>query len=56
MEQMYLEQLIRIYNTLMTIATKGEDTVIMGQCLGAMKEVLIEAQKNSVSATSGNEE
>lgn len=56
MEQMYLEQLIRIYNTLMTIATKGEDTIVMGQCLGAMKEVLIEAQKNPVSAINENEE
>ena len=41
MEQMHLEQLIRIYNTLLTISTKGEDTVIMGQCLGAMKDVLM---------------
>lgn len=55
MEQMYLEQLIRIYNTLMTIATKGEDTIIMGQCLGAMKEVLVEAQKNPISVDDKDE-
>lgn len=34
-----LEQLARIYNTLATVNTKGEDTIIMGQCLQATKEL-----------------
>lgn len=41
------EQLIRIYNTLLMVSTKGEDTVIMGQCLAALQQILIELQKNA---------
>ena len=40
-----LEQLVKIYNTLLMVSTKGEDTVIMGQCLGAFHQVLTELQK-----------
>jgi DNA modification methylase len=35
---MDIEQLGRIYNTLMLIRTSGEDTVIMGDCLKALKD------------------
>lgn len=34
------EQLIRIYNTLSLISTKGEDTVAMAQCLLALKQII----------------
>lgn len=36
------EQLIRIYNTLSIISTKGEDTVAMAQCLLALKQIIEE--------------
>ena len=49
-----LEQLIRVYNTLLLINTKGEDTVLMGDCLKAMKETLeamqLEFQENSTAS------
>lgn len=37
MTQEQINQFIRIYNTLCTISTKGEDTLIMGDCLRAMQ-------------------
>lgn len=42
--QTQLEQLAKIYNTLLLISTKGEDTVIMGQCLSAFRQILTEIQ------------
>lgn len=32
-----LETLSRIYNTLLLINTKGEDTLVMADCLNAMR-------------------
>ena len=46
MTQELLEQLIKTYNTLLLISTKGEDTMIMGQCLTSMHNILMEMQKN----------
>lgn len=46
MEMQKLEQLIRIYNTLLSVSTKGEDTIIMAQCLSAMRQVLTELQQD----------
>lgn len=40
-----LEQLARIYNTLMNISTKGEDTFIMADCLRAMEKVVTDIDK-----------
>ena len=37
MTQEQINQFIRIYNTLCTIETKGENTLIMGDCLRAMQ-------------------
>ena len=37
MTQEQINQFIRIYNTLCTVSTKGEDTLIMGDCLRAMQ-------------------
>lgn len=45
MNQNILEQLFKIYNTLLIVSTKGEDTIIMGQCLSAFNQVLAELQK-----------
>lgn len=43
--QEYIDQLIKVYNTLFSITTKGEDTIIMGQCLTVMRDTLVELQK-----------
>ena len=45
MQKSQLEQLIRIYNTLTTISTKGEDTLIMADCLNAFRPLLLELQQ-----------
>ena len=50
MTQNHLEQLIKVYNTLLGVSTKGEDTVMMGQCLAVMREVLLEIQKDASEA------
>lgn len=39
------EQLSRIYNTLLLINTKGEDTLIMADCLKALKNYIMENQE-----------
>lgn len=43
--QEYIDQLIKVYNTLFNISTKGEDTIIMGQCLTVMRDSLMALQK-----------
>ena len=40
-----LIQLSRIYNTLLTIETKGENTIVMGDCLRAFQQSVQEIQK-----------
>ena len=40
-------QLVRIYNTLMTVNTSGKDTVVMGRCLEAFEELILQFNKNS---------
>ena len=44
-----INQLTRIYNTLLLINTKGEDTMLMSDCLRAMHDFIDTAQKNSES-------
>lgn len=39
MTQQHLDLLSRIYNTLCLISTKGEDTVLMANCLQALNEL-----------------
>lgn len=31
-------QLTKVYNTLLTIETKGENTIVMAECLKAMRD------------------
>ena len=40
-----LETLSRIYNTLLLINTKGEDTLVMADCLNAMRAFVTNEQK-----------
>ena len=44
MTQEQMNQFVRIYNTLCTVATRGEDTIIMGECLRAMQTLAQEIQ------------
>lgn len=37
-----LTQFSRIYNTLLQVNTKGEDTMIMGDCLRALQRLILE--------------
>lgn len=46
MDKQLFEQLVRIYNTLTTISTKGEDTIIMATCLTNFRENLMLIQSN----------
>ena len=39
-----MNQLIKIYNTLTTISTKGEDTLIMADCLRALRQYILNNQ------------
>lgn len=40
-----VEQLSRIYNTMLEIRTKGEDTMIMSDCLRALEQVVQQVVK-----------
>ena len=45
-----LEQLTRIYNTMLQIGTKGEDTLIMSDCLRALEQVIVQIDQASKEA------
>jgi len=44
--QEQLVQLSRIYNTLLTVETKGENTLIMADCVRALQQLAQEIQQN----------
>ena len=37
-----LTQLSRIYNTLLQVNTRGEDTMVMGDCLRALQRTILD--------------
>ena len=43
------EDLIKLYNTLKLISTKGEDTKIMGRCLEFTEELIAKCGAKAVS-------
>ena len=45
-----VELLSRIYNTMLNIGTKGEDTLIMADCLRALEQVISQVSKTSEPA------
>ena len=47
-----LEQLARIYNTLLNVSTRGEDTLIMADCIRALERVIkqIDEEAGKVSS------
>lgn len=46
-----LTQLSKIYNTLSLISTKGEDTLVMADCLRAFQQVLENVIKNNQTSS-----
>lgn len=44
--QEQINQLTRIYNTLFEITTKGENTLIMADCLRAIEALITEIRNN----------
>lgn len=49
-----LELLTRLYNTLLLVNTKGEDTMLMGDCLKVLQTFLL--TKNKENENSKEEE
>lgn len=45
MSQEQKQQLTNIHNALMNISTKGNDTILMCQCLMALQQVIEEEEK-----------
>ena len=48
--QEQLEQLTRIYNTMLEISTKGESTLVMADCLRALEQTVINIKQNPISS------
>lgn len=48
-----VEQLTRIYNTMLQIGTKGEDTLIMSDCLRALEKVVTDIVKTAEQPKEG---
>ena len=54
-----IEQLTRIYNTMLEIRTKGEDTLVMADCLRALEQVvtqIVQSAQESANTTEGSVE
>lgn len=47
-----LEQLARIYNTLLNVSTRGEDTLIMADCIRALERVIKQIDEEAGKVTS----
>lgn len=49
-----LELITRIYNTLLLVNTKGEDTMIMGECLKTLQNFVL-AKKQEIEINNQKE-
>lgn len=47
--------LIKLYNTLLSIETKGENTMVMATCLKFLKQMIDDAQRTKVVPNAPNE-
>ena len=47
MTEIQFNQLLKIFNTFQLVNTKGEHTIIMAQCLTAMKNLLEEIKSSN---------
>ena len=45
-----VDKLAKLYNTLMTIETKGSNTIVMAQCLAYVEMLIQEASKPAENA------
>lgn len=45
-----LDMLSRIYNTMLEIKTKGEDTIVMADCLRALEQVIVSINQAPVQS------
>lgn len=46
MTENYVRNLTQIYNTLLLVNTRGEDTIIMAECLKALQQVIENGAKD----------
>lgn len=51
-----LELLTRVYNTLLLVNTKGEDTMIMGECLRALQNFVLTKKQEFTDEINKKEE
>lgn len=57
MSPKHVQDLTKIYNTLLLISTRGEETIIMAECLKALQQVVEEGAKEAgVTLQRGQEE
>jgi len=49
-----MEQLSRIYNTMLEIRTKGEDTLVMADCLRALEQVISQVVQSNQAAAAAS--
>lgn len=54
MNQEQINQLSKIYNTLCLIETKGENTIIMGNCLAALQSFIRESAAMTIQQEEQN--
>lgn len=50
------EKLVKLYNTLKLVSTKGEDTKVMANCLAYLEQMIAEAQAKQVEPATPVEE
>ena len=50
------ELLTRIYNTLLLVNTRGEDTMIMGECLKTLQNFVLTKKQELTNETNKKEE
>ena len=43
----YVQDLTKLYNTLLLISTRGEDTMIMAECIKALQQIIQEGAKEA---------
>ncbi len=47
MSEKHVQDLTKLYNTLLLISTRGEDTMIMAECIKALQKVIEEGAEEA---------
>ena len=47
MSEKHVTNLTQLYNTLLLISTRGEDTMIMAECIKALQQIIQEGAKEA---------